>query len=199
MLCAGLILVGLASQVAQASPMVLSPDVSVNVMRYAPNWDGGAVIAGDLGQAGDANDFTYRHLVQWNLSSMPAASEIDSVILTFTYAAYNAFVGLNLDHVPADGTAAYPDDFNATLSSLGQVVAAGAPDGSLSINVTDQIKADLNAGRTYSGFRFARTGGDDYAFSGRFVHSETLTVTTVPEPATIALLSLGGVLLRRRK
>lgn len=201
MLCVGAILLGLVGQVAQASPMVLSPDVSVNVMRYAPNWEGGFVDTdpSHLGQAGDANDFTYRHLVEWDLSSMPAAAEIDSVTLTFSYAAYNAFAGLNLDHVPADGTPAYPDDFYATLSSLGQVVADGAADGSLSINVTDQIKADLDAGRTYSGFRFARTGGDAYAVTGRFVYGETLTVTTVPEPATIALLSLGGLMLRRRK
>lgn len=42
-------------------------------------------------------------------------------------------------------------------------------------------------------------GSHTFAYAGQFQHSVTLTGTAVPEPATVAMLGLGAVLLRRRR
>ncbi len=43
------------------------------------------------------------------------------------------------------------------------------------------------------------SGSHTFAYAGQFQHSVTLTGTAVPEPATVAMLGFGALLLRRRR
>ena len=83
-------------------------------------------------------------------------------------------------------------DFNVTLDQSG-VVTSLRFDGDVGDNFLD-LKFDLGAtpDRANSG-----SSSQLYNYSGGRVFLDNVTV--VPEPATMGLLALGGLMLRRRK
>jgi hypothetical protein len=121
-----------------------------------------------------------------------------------TQAGYNAQVILD---VVSNG-AVENGQIYAAAGSAGAIVAYNyAPYGLVGYNLTSMsISDDISAGLHFS-VDYNATGtssGDTDAFSlydGRqgYAKVDSLPITIIPEPMTIALLGLGGLFLRRRK
>ena len=65
------------------------------------------------------------------------------------------------------------------------------------LDVTSAVNSAIAASDQYLGFRLSTTMADRFNIGS--VSSLPNPVLTIPEPGTIALLGLGGILLRKRK
>ncbi|OHB53904.1 MAG: hypothetical protein A2Y12_09420 [Planctomycetes bacterium GWF2_42_9] len=106
------------------------------------------------------------------------------------------------------------DDMTASVEDV--AIVYGIRDGNFSYDLTSAVAADAAAGKTYSSFRLSIVkdetgfpwdswvGAPEYYYSaifdgwGEAQYLPRLEVTYVPEPATMALLLIGGAFLRKR-
>lgn len=166
---------------------------------------GNALIVGD--SSDNANEF--RTLFQFDISGL--ASEIaDATNITFSVSVTNDPTGLNSSEfdfqlvaltAAEDGVGAATDysaagtvvaSFNSSAFDIGDVFLA---------DVTSFVKDD--AGQNFTGFRFQVANEDafnngnsaaDALFFGTVGSNDaTLTITIIPEPASLALLAFGGL------
>jgi hypothetical protein len=129
-------------------------------------------------------------------------------------------VGGSRDMVTMDQTQSYllgpdPGDFMYGYHWT-TLVTNGTPGDSWSIDITDAFKAAMTAANWAQGISFVWYADNDadvdlgnglvspYNGSGDVVYNACFSVVNarievVPEPMTVALLSLGGLFLRRRK
>ncbi|MFA7237941.1 MAG: PEP-CTERM sorting domain-containing protein [Phycisphaeraceae bacterium] len=92
---------------------------------------------------------------------------------------------------------------NASQQLGGNEWVGGVPNtasvGWFSFNVTPNIINDLNSGYSWAAFSFPYVGYCNVTFdSGESAYAPYLSVTTIPEPASLALLAIGGLALIRR-
>lgn len=93
---------------------------------------------------------------------------------------------------------------NASQQLGGNEWVGGVPNtastGWFSFNVTPNIINDLNSGYSWAAFSFPYVGYCNVTFdSGESAYAPYLSVTTIPEPASLGLLALGTLALLRRR
>jgi hypothetical protein len=89
------------------------------------------------------------------------------------------------------------DEFFAGGPAPFMSVVVGDVDGIVKFDVTSAVQTAVMAGDRFIGFRLSTETLDNY-FLGGIVQLPEPVLTVVPEPVTLLLLGLGGILLRRK-
>jgi len=161
---------------------------------------------------------------EYTFEFFDVATLLDSVILDysgideplnpvdFTHPGYDGETGISTDPTftwtidSGDGNALYMWLDNDDWYENGPVsmdTASWGPLGPLDPNHTHELEVsviNVKGLEPEPAFPTMTTvGGDEFKYGLWIEHLNEIGFTTVPEPATIALLGLGGLLLRRRK
>jgi hypothetical protein len=134
----------------------------------------------------------YRGLVIIDISSL-AGKTIESA--TFNFLSYG-FSGVQLQYNDGVGPA-----LNTGYGQIGgsYISTLDGTTGWRSYDVASLIQSSVNNGKHYAGFVFyanVNYGGGQLASSES---GNAAFLNVIPEPATIAILGIGGLLLRRKK
>ncbi len=208
---AGLFMILLLAGITTAAPIVITVgpenDGQAGKDRYgfSYGWENSGFEAGgtsnwsghwyDYGSANGSNRTVY---MQVALGAIPTDVEIQSATLNLLVSECSNS-GSSLMHLAnattANGLASQKLGGNVKVTDI---IGVGA--GWLSLDVTSFIAADVANGQSWAVFSLPSKSNSSFRFaSGDSEHAPYLSVTAVPEPASIALLGLGAVALVRRR
>lgn len=210
-MAAGLLLAVCIAGAATASPIVVTvgPDGDGNSLeaRYGffDSWN-------EYAFQSDANPVQALHehesgygtikipYLQFSLAGLPQAEDIEQATLNL----YITEIGGNgaklkhrTDSAGATGQASQELGGNVDVMAIGTEVGTGW----LGIDVTEYIQSDLGREHAWAVFSLPSNSYSKLSFYGspEANFAPNISIETVPEPASLSLLVLGGVMLLRRR
>ncbi len=199
---------------ARATTMVdIQPATALegHVYQYGPAVTNDFIFVGNP----TTNYNNSRGVLKFSLQDV--SDEVTSATLTVSGTWGNAGYLVLEHYTVSNGNALAVADWSATATQVGSVqTVPSAALYTLTWDVTGLVDADRQAG-TYSSYRIVRVNANGstwspekegtvykvdkftlYSVDRSSTYAPTLSVTTVPEPATLVLLSLGGLLFGRK-
>ncbi len=142
-----------------------------------------------------------RSLLEFDISGLSETIPLVTLDLSFGNLDYPAPPDGIIDVFvyAGDGIVTTTDFYAGGSMPFVSFVGENGPEyGYVSIDVTSAVQAILMLGEQYLGFRFS-TETEDMFFMGWSIGVPDPVLTGVPEPATVILLGLGGLLLRKKR
>jgi hypothetical protein len=189
----------LGAALVQADPVPLTISGTLQVTGTVTE-DSGQFLGGLIRNFNNNN--YNRFVAEFDLASL-GGDLIDSASVTGSLEfRQSGFADMNVEYFlyPADGTLNWNDDWDpAGAISVGTGSApmqGNAPLGPVDVAAALQTLIDANPGLTHIGFQVDALAGSR---SLHEVENIALDVVAIPEPASLAMLCLGGLLAVRRR